>query len=60
MRIIKQYQSDLCVVTVYAHPNAIGGAIIEIKHGDHHIVTEEFKGMKGLEDALALLGRYKS
>lgn len=59
MRVIKQYQGDFCTVTIYVHPNAIGGAIVEIKHDDH-IVTEEFRGMKGLEDALALLERYKN
>lgn len=58
MRVIKRYQDDFCTVTIYDHPDAIGGAIAEIKHGDH-IVTEEFRGIKGLEDALALLGRYQ-
>jgi len=53
VKVIKQYQGDFCTVTIYDHPNAIGGAIVEIQHGDH-IVTEEFKGIKGLEDALAL------
>lgn len=59
MRKIKQYKGRFCTITIYAHPDAIGGAIAEIKHGDH-TVAEEFRGIKGLEDALALLGRYKS
>ena len=59
MKIIQQYQDDFCVVTIYDHPDAIGGAIVEIRHGKH-VVTEEFRGIKGMDDALALLRRYQS
>ena len=39
-------------VKVYPHPDAIGGAIIEIEHNGGHLVREECRGIRGMGDAL--------